>query len=150
MFEQFLTFVDGFDPYDEHVLDFGCGPSPVLAHLLQTSANTVRYFDPYFFPDTAYTSHQYDLITSTEVFEHLTNPHAVLAHLASLLAPKGHLALMTHFHYDDPERFSAWWYPKDPTHITFYTPYTFEVMGAKTGLHVKGHNGKNVIVLTKN
>lgn len=150
MFEGFLTFVDGFGPYGETVLDFGCGPSPVLAYLLQTPTNTVRYFDPYFFPDTAYTSHQYDLITSTEVFEHLANPHTVLAHLASLLAPKGHLALMTHFHYDDRERFAAWWYPKDPTHITFYTPHTFEILGQKTGLHVKGHNGKNVIVLKKN
>ncbi len=42
-----------FENKFENVLDYGCGPNPVLAMLMQQkniSNQAVQYFDPYFFP----------------------------------------------------------------------------------------------------
>ena len=147
MFETFLAFIDTHAENYHHVLEYGCGPGPVLAQLLEQKHKHVTCHDPYFMPNPQWETRHYDVITCTEVFEHLAHPFDVLASLRQRLAPQGHLALMTHFHYDDPTRFKTWFYKQDPTHIGFFTPKTFEIMAAKLGLHVKAHDGKKSILL---
>jgi SAM-dependent methyltransferase len=147
MFEAFLDFIETHVKTYSDVLEFGCGPEPVLAQLLEQKHKHVTCHDPYFLPNPHWEKYQYDLITCTEVFEHLADPLDVLTSLKQRLTPEGHLALMTHFHHNNPTQFATWFYKKDPTHIGFFTPKTFELMAAKLGLHVKAHDGKKCILL---
>lgn len=125
MFEKFIDQI--IIPHQkgvETVLDFGCGPGPVLAHLLRERGFVVDVYDPYFYPEKIFADKKYDLITSTEVFEHLKNPSRIVELLLEHLNPGGLLALMTSFH-PGPENFADWWYKWDPTHIGFYNETTF-------------------------
>lgn len=106
-------------------LEFGCGPGPVLADLLEEKGVKVDLYDPYFFPDKIFVDKKYDLITSTEVFEHFSDPRKEMELLTSHLKKDGYLAVMTSFH-PGPEEFKDWWYKWDPTHIIFYNQKTFK------------------------
>jgi len=113
-------------------LDFGSGPGDcVLAHVLREEwGYEVDIYDVYFAPEKVYTGKTYDLITCTEVLEHLKNPVDTLRLLKQHLNPGGILALMTLFHpvsEDKPEggeMFQQWWYRRDVTHIGFFRPKT--------------------------
>ena len=48
-------------------LDFGCGPGPALAHILQESGMTVELYDTYYAPNDTVWATQYDFVTATEV-----------------------------------------------------------------------------------
>ena len=76
----------------------------------------------------------YDYITSTEVIEHISQPAQVFKLFDKLLLPPlapgsdsggGLLALMTGVLRHDAD-FSDWHYHRDPTHICFYRPETWE------------------------
>ncbi|MFW6409902.1 MAG: class I SAM-dependent methyltransferase, partial [Halanaerobiales bacterium] len=88
----------------------------------------VDVYDPYFYPDKKYKSKRYDLITCTEVLEHIAKPYQVLRDLLEHLKPGGIMAVMTHFHQKDDADFDfkQWWYNNDPTHITFYSRKTIK------------------------
>jgi 2-polyprenyl-3-methyl-5-hydroxy-6-metoxy-1,4-benzoquinol methylase len=105
------------------VLDFGCGPSSVLAALLHRRGFQVFVYDPYFAPHQEIFERQFDVIVSTEVFEHLYEPAFEIERLRSMLVPNGVLLVMTQLH-QGPEKFSSWWYVKDPTHVVFYSEKT--------------------------
>ena len=141
------------EPYEDKIdkaLDFGCGPGPVLAGLLQQKGFTVDIYDPYFAPERTFEKKSYDLITSTEVFEHLKNPLETLSMLKNHLTKDGILAIMTLFHPDDTNLFKQWWYRRDPTHIAFYRPFTFNVLARLAGgLEVTAFDHKNICVLRK-
>lgn len=125
MFERFIEKV--IEPYEneiETVLEFGCGPGPVLADLLAERGFSVDKYDPYFYPKKVFKNKKYDLITATEVFEHLEKPLVEIKNLAGHLRKGGYLAVMTSFH-PGADEFKDWWYKWDPTHITFYNERTF-------------------------
>ncbi len=123
MFEEFLDHA--VLPFCDRglALDFGCGPGPVLGDLLRLTGFDVDLYDPFFFCCGDYRQRSYDLITSTEVFEHLAYPQKILNELCDILRPGGILAVMTHLH-PGPGDFADWWYHRDPTHITFYSATT--------------------------
>ncbi|NLC28533.1 MAG: class I SAM-dependent methyltransferase [Campylobacteraceae bacterium] len=148
MFETFINFVDSNITNYNKVLDFGSGTNPVLATLLKRKGKEVFYYDPYFSPDMSYEDHFFDLITITEVFEHLADPKETLKHLVSLLNPNGSIAIMTHFHENYLTKFEKWWYRIDPTHIGFFTPKTFSILASKTGLYLKAHDEKKSLLLS--
>ncbi|UMZ72925.1 class I SAM-dependent methyltransferase [Natranaerofaba carboxydovora] len=130
-------------------LDFGCGPGPVLAVLLRQQGFEVDIYDIYFAPEKVYENKTYDLITSTEVFEHLMDPLETCKLLTKHLKEDGILAIMTLFHPESIKKFNNWWYRRDPTHISFYRPETFEVMADKLGLEVLDYDDKNTLVMKK-
>lgn len=109
----------------EHGLDFGCGPGPTLSLMAEEDGYPCTIFDLYFAntPEVLRERH-YDFITSTEVIEHIAEPHAVLSQLLGMLKSLGHLCLMTKRHHPDQD-FGKWHYILDPTHITFYSEATF-------------------------
>lgn len=149
MFEDFLDFFwNDLDENKINALDFGSGPGPVLSQILEKKGLQVDIYDKFYQPKKVFTNKQYDLITSTEVFEHLQNPFATLSLLKKHLKKDGMIAIMTLFHDNNEENFLKWWYRRDPTHILFYTPKTFEVLARMCGLKVLKHDNKRVIVLT--
>lgn len=149
--QMFADFIEvAIEPYKKDiktVLEFGSGPQPVLATLLERRGFEVDIYDLYYAPQKVYEGKAYDLITSTEVFEHLSKPLEVLALLVQHLQPHGYLALMTKFPPKDDTEFLAWWYRRDPTHISFFTPKSFEIMAKKVGLRVVEIIDNNIVVL---
>ncbi|MBE0486987.1 MAG: class I SAM-dependent methyltransferase [Marinobacter sp.] len=105
-------------------LDFGCGPGPALAAMLEQAGFGMALYDPFFYPDRSVLGRRYDFITCTEVVEHLYRPAEVFRQLDKLVMQGGWLAIMTCFQTDD-ERFDHWHYRRDPTHVVFYREETF-------------------------
>ena len=113
-------------------LDFGCGPGPALARMLEAAGFTMRLYDPFFHPDADALAQTYDFVTCTEVVEHLHQPAQVFARLDRLLKPGGWLGVMTCFQTDD-DRFDHWHYRRDPTHVVFYREATFAWLARRFG-----------------
>jgi len=133
------------------VLDYGCGYEPVLQTLLTRKGYTVKGYDRYFFPDTDL-SGGFDLIISTETFEHFKEPGKEIDRLIPLLNPGGYLGVMTRQvpqKNDLPclESFDNWYYKRDPTHIAFYSSETFAWIADIFAMNVIFNNGKDFIVL---
>ena len=150
MFERFMA--DTFDEYIEDiktVLEFGSGPGPVLSELLKRRGLDVDIYDKYFSPEKVYEGKKYDLITSTEVIEHVDDPKGLFEFFSDHIKSGGYLALMTQFHTNDAEDFKNWWYKNDPTHICFFRPHTFEVLAAQSGFKVLKHDSKKSILLQR-
>lgn len=118
-------------------LDFGSGPSPVLAKILKGNHEyDMDIYDLFYSPKKVYKGKKYDLVTSTEVAEHLKNPLEYFELFASLLKDDGILAVMTLFHENDKSAFLDWHYIRDWSHISFYTPRTMEYIAKKVGLKI--------------
>ncbi len=121
MFETFLEqSVRPFNP-GRAALDFGSGPGPVLYELLRREGFTADHYDPHYRGEEEPLNRRYDLITATEVFEHLVDPKRTLKLLVSLLKEGGLLAIMTSLRPTEDETFLSWWYRRDPTHLSFFT-----------------------------
>jgi len=151
MFEDFIEL--SIAPYlkkIQTVLDFGSGPTPVFAELLKQRGLEVDIYDLYYAPKRVYEGKSYDLITSTEVFEHLSKPLETLALLVGHLDTNGYIVLMTKFPPKGDKAFLDWWYRRDPTHISFFTPKSFEVMAQKVGLNVLKTINENIVIFQKN
>lgn len=116
-------------------LDYGCGPGPALAAMMQEAGHRMAVWDPFFAPDPAPLSQHYDFVTCTEVAEHFHSPAQEFARLDALIKPGGHLGLMTCFQTED-DRFAHWHYRKDPTHVVFYRAETMRWIALKFGWKV--------------
>ena len=137
----------GVLPPGQQGLDFGCGPGPALAAMLESGGHRVALYDPVFFPDDAVLGRQWDFLTCTEVVEHLHHPMAVFRQLDGLLRPGGWLGIMTCFQTDD-SRFANWHYRRDPTHIVFYREQTFRWLARYFGWSLSVPR-KDVVLLRK-
>ncbi len=115
-------------------LDFGCGPEPQLARLL---SKNFRYhmdiYDLYFAPGKVFRRRHYDLITCTEVLEHLANPLEYFEFFRQHLEEDGILAVMTLLQPEE-EDFLEWFYIRDQTHRSFFTQQALVIAGEKSGL----------------
>lgn len=148
MFESFLDFFwEDLENQPTLALDFGCGPGPVLQVLLKRRGLTCNIYDKFYQPKKIYENQYYDLITSTEVFEHLQDPIEVLSLFKKHLRPKGYVALMSLFHSNKQEDFLKWWYRRDPTHIIFFRAKTFEILARKCGFEVIKTDNKRIVLL---
>lgn len=117
--------------------DFGSGPSPVLATLLERDyAFSMDIYDLFYAPDKIYEGKKYNLVTATEVVEHLKNPLDYFHQLKVLLEDDGLLSVMTSFHPRNNKTFINWHYIREMSHISFYTLKTMEVISEKVGLKI--------------
>jgi len=150
MFENLIDeFVNPYVKNIDYALDFGCGEGEVLPTLLQNNKIRCDRYDLFYFPETTYKGREYDLIVSTEVFEHLESPLNVLKELLSHLKTDGYLLLMSAFHPADDKEFLKWWYIRDVTHIGFFNLRTFEYLADELNLRILKHNSKNTIIFKK-
>ncbi len=128
-------------------LDYGCGPGPALARMLEEAGMVVEVHDPFYAPNPEALTRRYDFVTCTEVVEHFHAPARDWARLAGLVRPGGWLGVMTKL-VISRERFAAWHYKEDPTHVAFYGPATFDRIGADLGFTPE-RVGPDVILLRK-
>jgi len=127
-------------------LDYGCGPTPTLAGLLKAQGLNCENYDPFFFP--ALPDSKYDFIFATEVIEHFFNPNQDLQHIQGLLKPGGILTIMTE-PWESVEKFSAWHYARDNTHVCFYHANTMAYICSQYGLKKLTSPTPRVSVLKK-
>ncbi len=128
-------------------LDFGCGPGPVLAAMLEEAGHSVALFDPFFHPDRQVLHEQFDFITCTEVVEHFHRPAETFRQLDAMLKPGAWLAVMTTLQTDDAA-FANWHYRRDPTHVVFYREATLQIIARRFGWEQESA-GKNVLLMHK-
>lgn len=113
-------------------LDFGCGPGPALASMLEERGCHLSLYDIFYYPDRRVLQARYDFITATEVVEHLHKPGDELARLWQRLRPGGVLGIMTK-RVSDREAFLGWHYRNDPTHVCFFSAETFDWWATRHG-----------------
>ena len=106
-------------------LDFGSGPTPLLASILQESGFEMEVYDPNYAPGKDALERRYDFVVSTEVLEHLKRPLVEIEKLCGLITPGGMLAFMT-LPLSEAVDFSGWHYKNDRTHIAFFSVETFD------------------------
>lgn len=112
--------IDGYEG-----LDFGSGPSPVLAMILERDYHfKMDIYDLFYAPEKVYLEKKYDLITTTEVVEHFMDPMAYFKLFRSLMKENSLLAVMTQFHPKSNKTFLKWHYIRDDSHISFYSHET--------------------------
>ncbi len=127
-------------------IDYGCGPNPVLAKLLELDGYSCDYYDPIFFPELK--EKQYDFIFATECFEHFYSPETEMQTINSMLKPNGVLAIMTELNsYSDD--FADWYYIIDPTHVCFYSSQTINYLCTTYGYKLVFTDNHRVVVLTR-
>jgi len=148
-FQRFLDFVLPLVGNPKQALDFGCGESTLLASMLSKQGVACDYYDPIYHPHTLDRQRRYNLIVSTEVFEHLHKPKEVFEALLMHLEPQGYLAIQTQFHPNSLKGFKQWYYHQDPTHIVFFTPHTFKKLCEIYGCSYIEDNGTNMVVIQK-
>lgn len=93
-------------------------------------------YDKFYAPTTNYHSKKYDLITSTEVMEHIENPLPVFKEFKELIRDDGIIAIMTLFSPKIDENIFGWHYLRDNTHISIFTPKVMRIIAKKVGLEV--------------
>ncbi len=137
------TFLDfAFTPAPAQgstVLDFGSGPEPVMAQLMEKRGYIVSLEDLFFAPGER--SGPFDVITALEVFEHIYSPSDTIANLASRLSPDGCLCISTKFLPPNHEEFETWHYRNDSTHIGFFTRTGLIEAASRFGLEVVSCDG---------
>ncbi len=128
------ALLDRADKTKKTGLDFGCGPSPVLAGLVGATYPCKKY-DPYFFNNKELLTYNYDFVLSTEVFEHFNSPKESIEKVISLLKSGAYLSVMTSFFHKGID-FKNWRYRQDQTHVCFYSESTIEWIAKKYSLDI--------------
>ena len=119
-----------------HHLDYGGGDGQ-LSRILQSAGWDSTSYDPYAgndkqLPEGA----RFNLITSFEVFEHVADPHPLLASLTSRLADPGLLLFSTMLsdgHLQRPRRIDWWYISPRNGHISIYATETLRTLAARYG-----------------
>lgn len=148
-FQRFVDFVIPHIGKPMTALDFGCGKSTLLSDILKNIGIDTDAYDPIYHPENWDDSKKYDLIVSTEVFEHLHQPKEVFETLLEHLNPSGFLAIQTQFHPENEEAFQQWYYHRDPTHIVFFSSKTFKRLAKIYKCNYIADNGKNMVILSR-
>jgi len=148
-FKKFIDYIEDNLDKDSTILDYGSGPQPVLADVMKENGYKVDIYDKFFYNKKEYLDKKYDVIISTEVFEHIYEPRETFETLLSILNKNGRLILMTGFSPNTHEEFKRWWYIQDPTHVVFYNKKTFDIISRKYDLNIIKHNYKNIIIFQR-
>lgn len=151
---EFLRFFldEALVPYKKPgslVLDYGSGPSPMLAQIAGSLDYRCDFYDPIFAKTRLWRKKSYDAILLHEVMEHVRNPSALLSFLAGHTARGGILAIRTRFLPAAVDDFTFWWYRMDPTHVSFFTPGSLTGLMTKKGFSLAALREPDIIVFRK-
>ena len=138
-YQKFLTRLrTPLLPYlktSSHGLDYGCGPAPLLARLMENAGHPMAVYDPFYASDESVLNQRYDFITCSEVAEHFRQPQSEFQRLFGLLNSDGILAIMTK-RVTNQDAFSRWHYKNDLSHISFFSETTFLWLADRYSYHV--------------
>ena len=153
MFMKKITLIKKHCTPLKTALDFGCGYEPVLKTILEKEGIKTDIYDLNFFPNFP-KNKNYDLVISTETFEHFKTPMQDIQQAISCISTHGFLAIMTHFYPLEDEKpcekkFSKWYYKRDPTHIAFYSSKSFQWIAERIGFQIILNNQFDFILLQK-
>ncbi len=148
-FQRFIDFISPLPSELSTALDFGCGRTSLLSSMLEEKGIICDYYDPIYHPHTLSNNKKYELIVSTEVFEHLHQPKVVFESLLERLKKGGYLAIQTQFHANDMEIFKKWYYHQDPTHVVFFRAKTFKILCENNACKFIRDNGENMLLIQK-
>ena len=115
--------------------------------MLEEDGYKMCKYDPFFFPDKKIFLKQFDFITCSETAEHFHNPNYEFITLDKMLKPFGIIGIMTNFLTKDLV-FENWFYNKDPTHVVFYSPVTFEIIAKQRGWRIQFIDA-NIVIFKK-
>jgi len=121
--------IQNFLKKEMDILDYGCGPKPVLSDLLRTWECSCQNYDLIFFPEP-FIFKSYDAVFCIETAEHFSDPQKELTNINNVLKPGGYVIIMTAL-YSNKQHFSKWYYKRDFTHISFFHQKTMEFISKK-------------------
>jgi hypothetical protein len=104
----------------------------------------VASYDPIFFDNSEALKRQYDFLLATEVIEHFYRPSEEFSGIDRLVTVGGWIGFMTHF-LSENEDFDDWYYPRDPTHVVFYSQESMVWLARKMGWRLDLFQGRVVI-----
>ena len=133
--EIFQAILQRLDP-PSFGLDFGSGPTPVLAEMLQQKGFRINIYDAFYAVNPEVLQGTYDFISLSEVAEHFNKPDKEFENLIKLLKPNAYLFAMTSC-TDTIEEFENWHYQKDDTHVCFYATESMEYIAKKYHLSLE-------------
>lgn len=110
-------------PSEVKILDYGCGPTAFFSKMLAEQSFKAANYDIFYFSDQVPLQTSYDVITSTEVWEHFHDPLAEITQLLKILKTFGLLTVMTSAH-PGARLFPDWQYRRDLTHVIFFSERT--------------------------
>ena len=128
------------------ILDFGCGPNPVLASVLKSKGFDCNLYDPFYYPEKPTIT--YDYIFTTECVEHFHNPGLEFEFINSLLYQGAYLAIMTEM-WTNIDSISEWYYARDFTHVAFYHQKTFKFLASSYDMKIVYTDGKRCLIFKK-
>lgn len=117
-----------------NALDFGCGPTALLSRQLAARGFETHNYDLYYHPNQDELRRTYNLVASTEVWEHLHEPRIEIERQLRLLKKDGLLAIMTSAHRGEAA-FHDWHYRRDLTHVSFFSEKTMDWITQTYELH---------------
>jgi len=123
-------------PAPAKLLDFGSGPGPTLSLMMQEQGYVASNYDVFYAPDKEVLNHHYDIITITEVLEHLSQPLFEVERLVKQLTEGGLLGVMTALH-TGVKKFPVWHYKNDPTHVCFFSEKSIQWLAHASGLRLE-------------
>jgi hypothetical protein len=132
-------------------LDYGSGPEPVLKQILERDHGcAVDIYDKFYAPECVFEGKTYDLITCTEVLEHIRDPLGVFAVFRKAMHELSVLSLMTWFRPASDSEFLQWSYIRDATHIAFYTMDAVQRIADQFDLRIIHSDYSRHVTLMKN
>ena len=135
-------------PAPAKLLDFGSGPGPTLALMMEEQGYLASNYDVFYAPDKNVLNDRYDIITMTEVLEHLSQPLVEVERLVKMLTKQGLLGVMTALH-TGVKKFPDWHYKNDPTHICFFSEQSIKWLADAAELELELLSSR-VMIFRKN
>lgn len=120
------------------ILDYGGGNGRFAEEMRRAGYRLATTFDRFHPAHSARPDGVFDLVTCFETLEHMPDPVAGAADVASLVAPGGLLLVSTLIQPEDIERQRmGWWYigPRNG-HVTLFTPQALMALFARFGFRV--------------
>ena len=107
-------------------LDYGSGKERVLSRILEDRGYSVTSYDPLYGLNIQ-DDQTFDNIIVIEAIEHFVNVNEELETMLSHLKDSGKIFVQTKM-YNEEEcgPFVNWWYKRDITHISFFSPQSVE------------------------